>query len=136
VDSEQPRRSAGRRPSAEDQGALSAAELFDLLWGNLAEVLGTAAAATLLRRAVKRITARDSGSETIAVDRHDLEYRYRVPDAWQQPHDAKAIDAFRALVDEIRVLLAELTGPVVLRRLDRVPAFRERGIRFLQEVPS
>jgi len=31
----------------------SAAELFDLLWESLADVLGTAAGATLLRRAIK-----------------------------------------------------------------------------------
>ena len=40
--------------SRSDQDALSAAELFDLLWESLADVLGTAATAALLRRAIKR----------------------------------------------------------------------------------
>jgi hypothetical protein len=36
------------------QGASSAAELFELLWEALADRVGAAATATLLRRATKR----------------------------------------------------------------------------------
>jgi hypothetical protein len=46
----------GGRVSRSDQDTTSAAELFDLLWRSLADMLGTAAAATatLLRRAIKQ----------------------------------------------------------------------------------
>ena len=40
--------------SGSDPAGTSAAELFDLLWGTLADVLGTAATATLLRRSIRR----------------------------------------------------------------------------------
>ena len=36
--------------------------------------------------------------------------------------------ALRELVGELRPLLAELTGQVVVRRIDQIPGLRERGI--------
>ena len=46
--------------SHRDRDAASAAELFDLLWESLADVLGTAATATLLRRAIKTTASKTS----------------------------------------------------------------------------
>jgi hypothetical protein len=119
-----------------DQDATSAAGLFDLLWENLADVLGTAATATLLRRAIKAAASRTSWSEPATVARNGLDYEYRLPETWQQPGNEEAVSALRVVAAELRVLLVELTGPVVVRRLARLAPLRERGIDFSGEAPK
>jgi len=119
-----------------DQDATSAAELFDLLWESLSDVLGTAASAILVRRAMKQAASRTSWSEPVIVARDGLDYKYRLPETWRQPGNEEALDALRVLAVELRVLLVELTGPVVLRRLGRLAPFLERGIDFSDEVPN
>ncbi len=119
--------------SRSDQEA-SAAELFEVLWESLADVLGTAATATLLRRAIKRAAARTSWSEPVVVARNGLDYEYRLPETWKQPCNEEAVSALRVVAAELRVLLVELTGPVVVRRLARLAPFRKLGIDFNEEA--
>jgi hypothetical protein len=111
---------------------LTASGLFDLLWGTLAEVLGTAATAVLLRRALKRATSRQPSLDELVIRRETTGYTYVVPGAWREPGSGAPDAALRALVGELRPLLLELTGSVVLQRLERVPALRELG----QTAPS
>ena len=124
------------RPRGDGAG-LSAAALFTLLWEGLADVLGTAATAVLVRRAARRAAPRNPELAELAISRENLEYRFTLPRAWTERADAAnaaaAADAhaLRELVGELRPLLVELTGPVVVRRLAQIPALRERGI-----VPS
>ena len=122
--------------SHSDQDATSAAGLFDLLWESLADVLGTAATATLMRRAIKRATSQTSWSEPVVVVRNGLDYEYRLPATWKQPGNEEALGALRGVAGELRVLLVELTGPVVVRRLGRLAPFRELGIDFSDEAPK
>jgi hypothetical protein len=117
-----------------DQDVLSAAKLFDLLWESTADVLGTAATATLLRRAIKRAESQTSWPEPITVARNGLDYEYRLPETWKQPGNEEAIGALRVVAAELRVLLVELTGPVVVRRLARLAPFRKLGIDFSEEA--
>src|SRR5687767_10605520 len=112
----------------------SAAELFDVLWDTLADVLGTAATATLVRRSLHRAASRPAGHEAIVVVRAAADYTYRLPEAWQQAGNDEAVDGLRILAAELRVLLVELTGPVVVTRLGQVPAFRKWGIDFTDEA--
>ena len=119
-----------------DENAGSAAELFELLWESLADVLGTAAAATLLRRALKRAAALGSPVESVIVARHGADYEYRLPEAWRQPGNEEAFNALRGVAVELRMLLIELTGPVVVRRLARLASFRKLGIDFSDEAPQ
>ena len=119
-----------------DQDASSAAELFELLWESLADVLGTAAAATLLRRAIKRATSHISSAELVIVVRNAPDYEYRLPETWRQLGNEEALSALRAVVAELRLLLIELTGPVVVRRLARMAPFRKLGIDFSDEAPQ
>ena len=118
-----------------DPEASSAAELFELLWEALADVLGTAAAATLFRRAIKRAASHLSG-ELVNVVRNGPDYGYRLPETWRQPGNEEALSALRAVVAELRLLLIELTGPVVVRRLARLASFRKLGIDFSDEAPQ
>ncbi len=122
--------------SRSDQDGPSAAELFDLLWGSLADMLGTAATATLLRRAIKRVVSQISWSEPVVVTRNGLEYEYRLPETWKQPGNEEALGALRVVAAELRVLLVELTGPVVVRRLGRLAPFRKGGIDFTDKEPT
>ena len=121
------------RPNGAAAGIeLSIAALFTILWEALADVLGTAATATLLRRAARRAAARCPELAELAISREKLEYRYALPPAWAAGTDGTPL-ALRELVAELRPLLVELTGPVVVRRLERVPELRERGVIVPQE---
>jgi len=116
--------------SRSDHDVSSAAKLFDLLWESVADVLGTAATATLLRRAIKRAASQTAWREPITVARNGLDYEYRLPETWKQPGNEEAMGALRVVAAELRVLLVELTGPVVVRRLARLAPFRKLGIDF------
>jgi hypothetical protein len=122
--------------SGKDQDGTSAAELFYLLWENLADVLGIAATATLLRRAIKAAASKHPRAELVTVARKDLDYEYHLPETWKQPGNEEALAALRIVAAELRVLLVELTGPVVVRRLGRLAPLRERGIDFSGEAPK
>ena len=119
--------------SANDPSGESAAELFDLLWGTLADVLGTAATATLLRRSIKQVAARTAWSEPVIVGRNGLDYTYRLPETWKQPGNDEAVDVFRIVAAQLRLLLIELTGPVVVTRLGQLAPLRKWGIDFSNE---
>jgi hypothetical protein len=119
--------------SGNDEDGASAAALFELLWETLADVLGTAATATLLRRSIKQAAARTAWPEPVVVARTGLDYTYRLPEAWKQPGNDEAVDALRIIAAELRVLLVELTGPVVVVRLGRLAALRKWGIHFSDE---
>ena len=108
-------------------GELSSAELFGLLWRALADVLGTAAAATLLRRAAQRAAHQCPELLALEITRATHEYQYKVPDAWNERAVAPA-PALCELVRELWTFLIELTGSVVIGRLSQVPELRERGI--------
>ena len=124
------------RPNGDAAGAdLSAAALFALLWEGLADVLGTAATAALVRRATRTAMGRCPELAALVIAREKLEYRYTVPSAWNDgcgPPPA----ALRELAHELRPLLIELTGSVVVRHLARIPQLRAHGILFLKEEPS
>ncbi|MEO5730539.1 MAG: hypothetical protein ABI134_24730 [Byssovorax sp.] len=103
---------------------MTAASLFALLWESLADVLGTAATAVLLRRALKRAAARYPALHDLTIKREGLDYAYSMPRAWQEQTEGSADASLQELIVELRPLLVELTGGVVFQRLERVPALR------------
>ena len=113
------------RPSGDAAAAEpSAAVLFTVLWEALADVLGTAATATLLRRASRRAVPRCPQLAELAIQRENLGYRYTLPSAWKDAAEDAPI-ALRELVTELRPILIEMTGQVVVRHLEQVPELRE-----------
>jgi nucleotide-binding universal stress UspA family protein len=106
------------------RGDLSAGDLFGVLWRELADILGTAAAASLVRRAVQRAGPRWPELAALRITRDSLEYRYTVPAVWNEPA-RHPLQALRALVGELFTLLVELTGTVVVNRLANVAELRE-----------
>ncbi len=105
----------------------SAGDLFTLLWEALADILGTAAAATLLRRAAQRAAPRWPELLALAITRESNEYRYTVPAAWRDP-GLDPPSALHGLTRELWALLVDLTGPVVVDRLAQIPELRARGL--------
>lgn len=109
----------------------TAAHVFELVWSTLVGVLGTAATATMFRRAargVARSRPELRGLDGFAVVRDGLDYRFELPPSWRSGGE-ECLPALRYLVrEELCPLLEELTGPVVLRLLERVPALQRSGI--------
>ena len=115
----------GVRPSGDVTATeRSAAILFKILWDALADVLGTAATATLVRRAARRAAPRCPELAELAIARENLEYRYTLPPAWKEPAEGTPL-ALSELVTELRPILIELTGQVVIRHLEQSPELRE-----------
>jgi hypothetical protein len=113
----------------------SPAALFTLVWGGLSDLLGTAAAATLVRRAALRGTPGEPALAELQIARVNLEYQYTLPSAWREGRDGTAASrrALQHLVDHLLPLLADLTGPVAVRRLAQIRDLREHGIIPSQE---
>ena len=124
-----PMRTPARDNVGGDEGGSehSPAVLFAIVWDLLSEVLGTAAAAAIVRRAAGRGAAESPELVDLAIVRADLEYQYTLPHGWSQAVERAPI-ALRVLVVEIGRLLVELTGTVVVRRLEQVPELRAAGL--------
>ena len=125
-------RRIGRHGSDASAAGPSPAVLFNILWEALADVLGTAATAILLRRAAQRALPRCPQLAELAIERENLEYRYTLPSTWEDRTEVLP-EALRELIGELRPLLVELTGPVVLRHLEQVPELRERIVPLRKE---
>ena len=121
---------AAREGARVNDGArsdLCAGALFGILWRELADILGTAAVASLVRRAVQRAAPRRPELAALCVTRESLEYRYAVPSTWNEP-GPHPVQALRELVGELWKLLVELTGTVVVNRLANVAELRGSGL--------
>lgn len=110
-------------PETEREGP-TATSLFTILWEGLADILGSAATAALLRRAAKRAASRDPILNELDIRRAGLGYTYATPSSWQEEGSA----ALRELLHDLRPLLFELTGAVVILRLARIPELQRSGL--------
>jgi hypothetical protein len=107
----------------------TAEQLFELVWDTMADVLGTAATATLVRRSVKRAAGRTAELASLEVRREGFDYSYIVPAGWRDPSPG-ALEELRELSRELSPLLVELTGPVIVRRLGAIADLRRSAIHF------
>lgn len=124
-------RVSGSKERTEGDAARSLADLFAVLWNSLADVLGTAATATLMRRAAQRAAPRCPELGELVIKRTSLDYDYETPAPWKE----RGGDSLRELVRELRPLLVDLTGPVVINHLERIPELQENGLTFGPEEP-
>src|SRR5437762_1240767 len=115
-------RHVGAAPGSREDTELTTAQLFALLWSALADTLGTAATAVLVR-----CSARGAALEQVAVRQERLEYTYTLPPSWSDPAPA-GLEDLRELCRGLRPLLVELTGTVVLRHLESVAPLRASGL--------
>ena len=114
-------------------GEISCAAFIAILWDALVDLLGSAAASTNLRRAALRAASRSPELALIVFSRVDMEYAYDLPTDF---HDrvAGAAPAMRDLVRELLLLLEEMTGRVVVRRIEQIPQIRTWGMFPSEEV--
>jgi quercetin 2,3-dioxygenase len=101
----------------------SGVALFRMLWDALVEVLGPAATAAIVSRSARRALPRRPELPELAITRVDGVYGYVLPPSFEGTAGGPA--PLRDLLDEIRGRLAQLTGQVVLRHLERIPGLRE-----------
>ena len=118
--------SGNRKPPP---GSVTAAELFQRLWDEVADLIGTAATAALLRRALKRASAKRPELAALVLKREGLEYAWALPASWHDPERRDAVTHLRQLVrDDLHPLFRELAGPVITRRLAQAPELVEAGL--------
>src|SRR5438477_10255208 len=73
-------RHVGAAPGSREDAELTTVHLFAFLWSALADTLGTAATAVLVRR-----SARGAALDQLAVRREELEYAYTLPPTLRPP---------------------------------------------------
>jgi hypothetical protein len=93
----------------------------------MADILGTGATAALLRRAIRKAAERRPDLKDLVIRKEALKYAFTVPDSWNELQTT-ALDALRDVARELRPILAELTGLVVLRQLEKLELLREHHI--------
>jgi hypothetical protein len=106
---------------------VTAGEVFALLWNAMADILGTGATATLLRRAIRKVAERRPDLKGLTIRKEALKYAFTIPDSWNEPQTT-AMDALRDVTQALRPMLAELTGRVVLRQLEKLELLKEHRI--------
>jgi hypothetical protein len=111
---------------------LSVSGLFTILWDALADLLGTAATATLLKRAARRAQARSPELAELAIQRQGLTYSYTCPPGWSGMSGGTP-PVLRELIGELRPLLIEMTGQLVIQSLERILELRELVLLAPQE---
>jgi hypothetical protein len=116
-----PRNEQPQPHEASEAHGCAPTELFELIWAALVDLLGSAAAATLLRRSLKRAAERVPGLNGISISRDRFEYRYVLPAGWKD-NPSGALEDLREIARELQPLLLELTGWVVMHRLRGIPA--------------
>lgn len=107
-------------------------EIFNVLWGALVEILGSPATATLLRRSTRRQLGDFPELGKLAITRKGFEYVYAVPPDWKHANE-QSNAALQALVQDLYSLLFELTGPVVLHRLEALPQLAKYGLSLSED---
>ena len=105
----------------------TAAEVFDVLWATLADVIGPTATAALVQRSVKRVSAHEPELLDLVISRDQFVYTYELPASWAQTPVERA-GALAEVARQLVPLLSELTGSVVVRRLRAEPVLRRSGL--------
>ena len=110
-----------------DDRPCTPSQIFEALWQSLADVIGPTATAALLQRSVKRASAQEPGLDELVIARDQFAYKYTLPSSWSRA-TAESAPAIKQVLRHLWPLLSELTGPVVVRRLEQDPFLRRCGV--------
>ncbi len=99
--------------------------LFTLVWESLVDLLGSATAATLVRRAAARAAHRAPTLQAFTVVKEHFEYRCVVPPSWSEEDSRHDLGVLCA---ELTGVLTELTGSVVTGRLRGIAELASAGL--------
>lgn len=105
----------------EELKAITACAALRAVWDELDDLMGGAATATLLGRAARRAARRTPEVSELLIRRERFRYELTCPPGWEQAA-AEQTAALLELLHELEPLLVELTGSVVLKRLQAVAA--------------
>ena len=105
----------------------TAAEVFEVLWSTLADVIGPTATAALMQRSVKRASGDAPELRDLVITRDQFAYTYTLPASWSGAA-AEPVEALKSVMRQLWPLLSELTGSVVVRRLQEEPLLRHCGV--------
>jgi hypothetical protein len=103
-----------------------ASDVFDLLWTTLVDILGSPTTAALVRRSILHECEQHRELGELTISRERFEYTYVVPAAWKHVND-QPVAALQALIHTLSVMLMELTGSVVVRRLKQLSRLKDCG---------
>jgi hypothetical protein len=120
------------RPEGSVVPECAAAHLFGIVWATMSDVLGPPATATLFRRSLKLAAPRSNELSGVEIRRVGFEHSYRLPATWSDGGH-EPMEALRAVAAELSPLLAELTGPTILRRLRAHPDLQRCRIIFPED---
>lgn len=112
----------------------TASALFSLLWRTLANLVGTPATATLLRRSLKRLETQRPGLSGVRIERAEHDYVFTLPEEWSQA-SSTALEDLRALYAALCLLSRQLTGSVILRRLEAIPELATLRVSSIEDKP-
>jgi hypothetical protein len=112
-------RMAGSNSDTQDDRT---APKFRALWVALSDIMGTSATATLLRRAAKHAATHEPHVAQLVIHKPAFEYEYVTPSSWVDPQTE--VRAVRSLLVALEPLLIELTGEIVIKRLQSIPEVR------------
>jgi hypothetical protein len=101
--------------------------VFAALWKGLVDVIGPTATAALMQRSVKRASADAPELQDLVIARDQFAYTYTLPASWSRA-TAPPAPALIQVLRHLWPLLSELTGPVVVRRLEQDPFLRRCGV--------
>jgi len=109
-----------------DEPQPTTAQVFARLRECLTDVIGSAATAAFLRRAVRKAAESHPELRMIEITKNHLDYQYVVPEKWTAGRDSLPV-----LIDvsrQLEALLSDLTGQVMIRHLRTVPLLLDAGL--------
>jgi hypothetical protein len=107
-------------------------DVFTILWDALADLLGGAQTAMLLERSARRAVARSPELAGLVIQRQRFVYTYSCPTGWSGSAGSTS-PALRDLIVELRPLLLETTGQLVIEHLKQFLELRELLLLAPQE---
>jgi len=108
---------------------MTSEQLFAKVWEAMEDMLGPGATATVLRRAVQLAEKGTPGVRGPMILREGLTYSFQAPAAWKED-DCRTCRDLHLILEQLGPLLKELTGRIVLRRLEQLDALQANGIRI------
>lgn len=111
---------SGRTGLQTRDGVAPPSEALRALWTAVAEVIGSAATAVLIRRAIKRAARQYPSLDDLTVELQEFLYQLRIPEHWDAPPDAETAEAIRALIAAFTEIARQLSGEILIRHISRL----------------
>ncbi len=115
-----------RRQAALQEARPEVPQAFEAIWTTLVDILGAPTATTVVRRSARRASVTHPTLAGLTIRRGVLDYEFDVPASWRESQSDSTAD-IAALAAEVRIVLEELTGVLVIRTLNEHPTLKALG---------